>query len=202
MLLEELPLQFLIVHFEPVLGRGQLAQEFLHGHLFSLIFVDEFIIFIHKSLIFVPLGGVEFIQSEFHLLVDVGEFISKGVCFFFYLFPFNEDVIKFVFEFFVLGFNMRIGVFNVFGPGVDSEFVEGDVVVGEGPFQVSDFFNQFIPSGLQFVVDLLFFVGGLCFLSQVLGLLLDALPLGWNLPSIFIWFCLCNSFCHRLVFAW
>ena len=107
--------------------------------------------------------------------MDVSEFISDGVGFLLDLFPFDEDIVEFAFEFFVLGFDVGVGVFDVFRAGVDSDFVESDVVVGEGSFQISNFLHQLVPPRFQFVVQLLFLINCFSLLCQVCCLLLDIL---------------------------
>ena len=76
---------------------SKFSQQLLHCDLLLLIFVDEIIVFIHQPLIFSSLDRVKFIESEFHLLMDVGEFVPDGVSFFLDFFPFNEDIIKLIF---------------------------------------------------------------------------------------------------------
>ena len=70
---------------------------------------------------------------------------------------------------------MGVCVLDVFRPGVDSDFVESDVVVGEGAFEVAHFLDQLIPSGFQFIVQLLFFIDCFSLLGKVGCLLLDIL---------------------------
>ena len=68
---------------------------------------------------------------------------------------------------------MLVSDFDVFGPGVDSEFVECQVVICELAFEISDFGGETFESLFEFVVELLFFVDGLSFGSEFLGFLLN-----------------------------
>ena len=73
--------------------------------------------------------------------MNVGELVPDGVGLFLNFFPFNKDIIKLIFEFFVLSFDVGVRILDIFGSGIDSDFIQSDVVVGEGSFEVTNFFN-------------------------------------------------------------
>lgn len=62
LLLENLALQFLIVHLEAVLGAGQPVQQILHSILLLVVLGDQLLIFGHEPLVLAPLGGVQLVE--------------------------------------------------------------------------------------------------------------------------------------------
>lgn len=181
-----MPLKLLTVHFQFVLGVGQLAQQVLHLVLFFAVLSHQIIVFAHQALILASLVRVKLIQSHLHLLVDAGQLILEVLGLLFNLFSLQEDFIQFSFEFIVLVFYVLVGHFDIFRPGVHSEFIEGEVVVSELAFEIPDFGGETFESLFKFVVELLFFVDGLGFGSEFLGFFLNVHHLLFNLGHVVI----------------
>jgi hypothetical protein len=79
LVLQELSLQLLTVHPQLVLRIGQLVEEFLHGDLLRVVLADQLGILSNQLLVLVSLVGIELIESQLHLLVDVLEFILHAI---------------------------------------------------------------------------------------------------------------------------
>lgn len=163
------------VHAQTGLGGGQPRVELFEVALAHVVFSDQLFVLVYELLVFAALVWVELVQAELHLLVDVLQLVLDVVDALFVLFALQEDLVELGFELLVLGLDVDVGVVHVFRAGVDSDFVDCEVVVGELALQVADLLAQLLETVLELVVDVLLFGDLVAFLLEVLDLAVDQL---------------------------
>lgn len=124
-------------------------------------------------MIFTSLIRVQLIESEFHLLMDAGQFVLKNFSLLLDFLPLQEYLIELSFQLIILVLDVLVGHLYIFWSGIDSEFIQGQIIVGQLSLKISDFGSEAFESLFKFVIKLLFFVDGLCLCSELLCLLLD-----------------------------
>lgn len=178
--------QFLAVHLKLVFRICEFAEQLLHLVLFFAVFCHEVIILAHESLVFASLVGIKFVKSHLHLLMNACQFILKNFGFFFNFFSLQKYFIKFRLELIILIFNVLIGYFNIFWSGINSKFVQGQVIISQLTFEASDLSGKGLKSFFELIIKLLFFVDGFGFISQFLGFFLDVHHLLFDFGDVVI----------------
>ncbi len=165
--------QLLAVHFQLVLRVCKLTEQILHLVLFFAVLSHEIIVFAHESLIFASLIRIELIESHLHLLVDACQLVLKNFGFLLNFFSLQKDLIELRLQLIILVFDMLVGDFDIFRPGIDPEFIEGQIVISQLSFEASDFSGQTLKSFFKLVIQLLFFVDSLSFIFKFLSFFLN-----------------------------
>lgn len=122
--LEELALELLAVHAQFVLGVCEFVEQFLHGCLFAVVLVDQVCVLADQPLVLSALVGVEFIQPQLHLFMDVLQFVLHALRPLLHLLPLQEDLIQLHLQLFVVVLHVLVGVLHVFGTRVGPQLVQ------------------------------------------------------------------------------
>ena len=161
--LEQLSLEFLAVHAQLVLCVGQFVEQFLHGRLLAVVLVDEVGVLADEPLVLSALVGVELVEAQFHLFMDVLKFVLHALRALLHLLALQEDLVQLELQLFVVVLHVLVGVLDVLGTRVGAQLVQRKVVVRQLALQLPHFVVQLLQARLQFVVELLF-------LADLLGL--------------------------------
>ena len=175
MVLEKLAFELLAVHPQLPLGCCQFVEQFLHCALLGVVLVDKVGILADELLVLRALVRIELIEPELHLLVNGLQLVLDILSLLLHLLALDKNLVKFGLELLVIVLNVLVSVLDVLRPCVGSEFVEGQVVVGQLSLELPDFVVQLFQFALQLVVELLLFTDLLALVFQLCRLLLHAL---------------------------